>query len=332
MTTPAPPDLAALCTAYGIEAQGEPQAASPRVWRLRTSAGELAIKRHGADRQAQAANEAAILAHLQAHPDPRFRVQALCLTTDGEPLWMGPHGPALVTRWVTGTSRTYDTFTHAEWQALGTSLAALHARLDGLALVPVDSLHARLQGLDDDALRRGLRQDLCRASRLGRAAALRPYVKTCLRLLDVHYPGAMAAFPSEDPQALIHHDYNQFNLLFGTSLPPTVLDWEAAIRAPRVYELVRCLNHLPLEHPERARHFVQAYVRARPVPVSQLAWAVDAACLQQVLKRWVRQGWLEDPARHAAHLEGAMRMASMMAGRRDELIAFFEHAVGEALP
>lgn len=72
-------------------------------------------------------------------------------------------------------------------------------------------------------------------------------------MLDRYYPGSIEAFPADDPQHPIHNDYNQFNYLFTGTLPPLIVDWEASIGAPREYELVRCLNHLPLEAPHLAQ-------------------------------------------------------------------------------
>ncbi len=160
-----------------------------------------------------------------------------------------------------------------------------------------------------------------------RAGNQRRYVDLALRLLDRYYPGSIDAFPADDPQHPIHNDYNQFNYLFTGTLPPLILDWEASIGAPREYELVRCLNHLPLEAPHLAEAFVQAYRRTRPVDPARIAWAVDAACLQHALKLWIVQGWLDDPSRFASHLSGAVTMASAMVDARDRLVDFFSRCI-----
>lgn len=320
-------DLQALCAAYDITPSGPAVPVTARVWRLPTASGDIAIKRHGLDRLEHAQKEAVILAHLLANPDPRFGVPVICPTSQGNLVWVGADGPALLTRWAHGTHQTYERFTDADWQSLGASLAALHDRLDSLSLPGVDTLGTRLHALDPDAARRSLRQALCRASRLGRAQTLRAHVKTCQRLIDTYYEGSVRDFPVQDAQRLIHNDYNQFNYVFGVAPPPVIIDWEAAIGAPRAYELVRCLNHLPLQAPEQARHFVQAYGQVRPVAPAQMAWAVDAACLQHALKPWVLHGWLDDASRFAAHLEGAIRMAATLDGARDRLIGFYERCV-----
>ncbi|WP_322054396.1 phosphotransferase enzyme family protein [Paraburkholderia bannensis] len=321
----------AICAAYGIAHDGAPRQVSERVWYLsdgHDGHGGVAVKLYADEHAARAQKEAAILAHLQAHGDARFRVQSLQRTLAGEALYVGHDVRALVTRWVPGQTRTYDTFTSGEWEALGASLGALHVSLDSFdafdssSLSALDTLRARLAAIDADGVRRGLTEALGRDR-----ANLHDYVETSLRLLDAHYPGSLAAFPADDPQHPIHNDYNQFNYLFDGALPPLILDWEAAIGAPREYELVRCLNHLPLEAPHHAAAFVRAYARVRAPRPQNIAWAVDAACLQHALKLWIVQGWLNDPARFAAHLRGATTMVAAFDGARERLIDFYSRCL-----
>lgn len=320
-----PHALTAVCQAYGLTQHGLARQVSERVWRVPTAAGDVAAKLYRAGQRERAVKEAAILAHLNAHPDPRFKVQSLMRAPSGDAVWTsGKDASAMLTRWETGQSRTYDTYTPEEWAALGSSLAALHASLDALPRLPMqDTLLSRLQALDADALRQELDDAPARAPAGADVHRLRQYTQTCLRLLDAHHAGSLAAFPKDDPQRPIHNDYNQFNYLFGDALPPLVLDWEASMGAPREYELVRCLNHLPLEAPSLAQAFVHAYLRVRPLRPERMAWAVDAACLQHAGKRWMLRGWLADPPRFDTHLQGALRMVSMMDGARDPLIDFY---------
>ena len=322
----------AICESYALKQSGPARRISERVWHLSTERGDLAVKLYTVEQHTRAHKEAAVLAHLATHGDARFRVQALQRTAAGEPAWTGFDGQAMLTRWETGQFRTYDTFTPAEWRALGASLAALHLSLDRLTLPALHTIRARLTAIDADHIRRSLLDALDRMPPEGDAALLRTYVDACLRMLDAHYPGSIDAFPADDPQHPIHNDYNQFNYLFDGALPPVILDWEAAIGAPREFEVVRCLNHLPLEAPELAVAFVRAYLQVRPLQPDRIAWAVDAACLQHALKRWVVQGWLNDPPRFASHLQGAMKMVSTMLGARGRLIDFFSRCLDAGHP
>ncbi|WP_175975521.1 phosphotransferase [Burkholderia sp. BCC1047] len=315
--------------AYGLGRGGPPTQVSERVWHLPTSSGAgVAVKLYELEHHARAVKEAAVLAHLETHGDTRFHVQTLKRTTSGESLWSGQHSHAMLTRWEAGQFKSYDTFSPAEWDALGASLAALHVSLERLHLPSLDTIRARLTSIDADAVRRSLLDALDRADASATAAAnLRRYVDLALRMLDRYYPGSIDAFPANDPQHPIHNDYNQFNYLFTGTLPPLIVDWEASIGAPREYELVRCLNHLPLEAPHLAEAFVRAYRRVRPVNPAHIAWAVDAACVQHALKLWIVQGWLDDPSRFASHLNGAVTMASAMVDARGRLIDFFSRCV-----
>lgn len=328
--TPSAATFDAIRAAYALGPDEPPRRVGERVWRLPGEGGGFAVKCYAAAHRARADKEAAVLAHLARHDDARFRVQRLRCTADGAPLWSDGGLHAMLTHWQAGQFRTYDTFTPAEWAALGASLAALHAQLDGLRLPAADTIRARLDALDADAVRRSLHDACDQARHRGDAEPLRQYAGLALRMLDRYHPGSLAAFPHDDPQHPIHNDYNQFNYLFTPALPPVILDWEAAIGAPREYELVRCLNHLPLEAPALAEAFVLAYLRVRPVAAERFAWAVDAACLQHAIKLWVVKGWLDAPARFAAHLAGAVTMAGAMVEARGPLVDFFSRCAEEA--
>ncbi|WP_442807475.1 phosphotransferase enzyme family protein [Trinickia soli] len=322
----------AICEAYALKQSGPARRISERVWHLPTASGDVAVKLYTAGQHTRANKEATVLTHLAAHGDARFRVQTLQRTADGAPAWTGCDAQAMLTRWEAGQFRTYDTFAPAEWRALGASLAALHLSLDRLTLRALDTIRARLITIDADDTRRDLLDAIGHTPRDGDGALLRVFVDVCLRMLDTHYPGSIDAFPAGDPQHPIHNDYNQFNYLFDGTLPPIILDWEAAIGAPREFEVIRCLNHLPLEAPDLAAAFVQAYLQVRPLHADRIAWAVDAACLQHALKRWVVQGWLNDAPRFAAHLHGAMKMASTLLGARGRLIDFFSRCLDAGSP
>jgi Ser/Thr protein kinase RdoA (MazF antagonist) len=317
--------MGALGSAYALKVQGTVRRVGERVWRLQTDRGEVAVKQFGADRSLAACHEARLLQHLSTSGDSRFRVPALLPTTSGDALWVGSDVRLMLTHWEPGEFKTYNRFTLLEWAALGRSLAALHLRLDILQLPTLPTLGARLQTLDVAGERRAIGFDLARLPASGSidAGRLREYLERCLRMIDLHYPGCIEGFPHDDPQSPIHNDYNQFNYLFGDVLPPLVLDWEASIGAPREFEVVRCLNHLPLEAPESARIFMEAYLRVRPLRGEVMAWAVDTAGLMHALKHWILRGWLEEQPNAASRLEGAIYITSVLAVSRAKLIDFF---------
>lgn len=315
--------------AYDLHALGPMQPVGARVWRLPTTCGDVAIKQFSDDQRAMAAKEADLLAHLASHADPRFRVQKLLHTMDGETSLTAPEGCYLLTRWEAGAFKPYDRFSADEWRALGSSLAALHLSLDVMQQPAAETLSSRLHAIDVDEERQRIAQA---HSRLPSHASLdtqslSEYLDTCLRMIDRYYPGSIMGLPGDDPQCPVHNDYNQFNYLFGNSLPPLILDWEASIGAPREFEVVRCLNHLPLKSPALAQLFVQAYVQVRPLQAERMAWAVDVSGLMHALKHWLLLGWLDDPSRFETRLQGALHIARILADAREQLVDFFTRSV-----
>lgn len=321
--------MGAIGSAYAVRIRGPARRVGERVWRFQTDRGEIAVKQFGAQRSLAARHEARLLEHLAACRDSRFRVPTLLATASGEALWVGSDAALLLTRWEPGAFKTYDRFTPVEWAALGRSLAALHLRLDGLQLPTLPTLGAKLQALDVEAERRAIGLDLARLPESGSidASALRAYLERCLRMIDLYYPGSVERFPRGDPQSPIHNDYNQFNYLFGDTLPPLILDWETSIGAPREFEVVRCLNHLPLEAPGSAQTFMEAYLHERPLRAQVMTWAVDAAGLMHALKHWILRGWLEGGSHFRSRLEGAIRVTSVLGDSRPKMIDFFLRCV-----
>ncbi|MGP1667114.1 MAG: phosphotransferase enzyme family protein [Rhodanobacter sp.] len=314
---------------YGLQVRGATQAVGARVWRLPTTCGDVAVKQFTLGEHAQAAKEADLLAHLATHADPRFRTQKLLRTTMADTTQSTADGCFLVTRWETGSFKSYDRFSPDEWRALGRSLAALHLSLDAMQKPAAETLSARLRAINVDDERRRIAQDRARLPVRGSldTQRLRDYLDTCLRMIDRYYPGSIEGFPADELQHPIHNDYNQFNYLFGDSLPPLVLDWEASIGAPREFEVVRCLNHLPLESAELAGLFVRAYLQVRPLHAERIAWAVDTAGLMHALKHWLLHGWLDDPARFETRLQGALHIAAILADARQRLLDFYVRSI-----
>lgn len=318
-----------ICHAYGLHGRGQAQPVGFRVWRLPTACGDVAVKLFEVDQYAIASKEATLLAHLATHVDERFRVQRLLFTLDGTPLLPTPDHYVVLTHWETGSFKSYDRFSQDEWHALGRSLAALHLCMDTVPQRVGETLLARLQAIDGDDERRRIAQDRARlpAHASLHTRSMHDYLDTCLRLIDNHYPACIAGFPEGDPQYPIHNDYNQFNYLFGDTLPPLVLDWEASIGAPREFEVVRCLNHLPLESPTCACIFIQGYLQVRPLHAERMAWAVDTAIMMHGLKHWLLHGWLDDPPRFETRLLGALRITAILDNAREPLVDFFTRHV-----
>ncbi len=321
--------LALWADAYALGVCGAPRRVGDRLWRLNSARGEVAVKQFDAAGDDAAQLEALLLQHLSVPPDARYRVPALLRTLAGEAVLKRSGGAVLLTRWEAGEFKRYDQFTASDWAALGRALAALHLRLEGLTLPALDTLRATLRALDVAAERRAIEADRAHVARSAGidAPRLHRYLDDRLRLLEQCLHGSLGDFPEDDPQWPIHNDYNQYNYLFAAAAPPLILDWEAAIGAPREFEVVRCLNHLPLERPAMARIFLAAYLRERPLHAARLPWAVDAACLMHALKHWVLRGWLAGQSGSAVALQGAMQIVAMLATGRERLAEFLVHAV-----
>ena len=321
--------LALWADAYALGACDSPRRVGERLWRIKSARGEVAVKQFAAAASDAALHEALLLQRLAAPSDARYRVPTLLRTAAGEAMLTGPGGAVLLTRWEAGKFKRYDQCTAADWAALGRALAALHQRLENLALPDLVTLRATLRALDFAAERRTIETDrahLVRAAGIDRLR-LHRYLDERLGLLEQCLHTCLEDFPDDDPQWPIHNDYNQYNYLFAAAAPPLILDWEAAIGAPREFEVVRCLNHLPLERPAMARMFLAGYLRERPLRAARLPWAVDSACLMHALKHWVLQGWLAGRSDSAVALQGAMQIVSMLAAGREQLAEFFMRAV-----
>ncbi len=273
---------------------------SENVLHVGTRIGELAVKQFVAADVDKAEREAALLGVL-ARPDPRYRVQTLVPTATGMPLANTDDGGAvIVTRWHTADKKQYTEIVETEWRVLGSELAALHLRLDEFtgALPRASELVVDL-GAERAAIEASRSRATAKAPT--RAPAIGSYLDTRLALLDAR--GERGLRPPVGPERAIHNDYNQHNYLFDGALPPIILDWEGAIAAPREYEVVRCMNHLPLVAPAHARAFVAGYRSVRPLDRDALRWAVDRALLEHAIKSWPLERWL-------AGLPGAERILS----------------------
>ncbi len=312
--------LEALAAAYGLAGARVIAEVGERVWRIASDRGELAVKWYPPAEHARAEREAALLAHLAGGDG--YRVQPLARTTAGDGAWRGPAASAVVTHWIPGEFRPYDQLALGDWRALGDELAALHDRLDTFPGA-MPTLSAAIAARDVEREREAL--EACRARARQRDPArvdeLSRHLDTQLALLDACADGARHV--PDDPERPIHNDYNQYNYLWEAGLPPAILDWDRAIGAAREYEVVRCLNHLPLIAPDRAAAFVDGYLARRPLRRDALAWAVDAALVEHAIKRWPLERWLDRLPGAERQLAGSIEVTAVLARDPARLRAFF---------
>lgn len=226
--------------------------------------------------------EAALLAHLHASP-VAGRVPVLLEIDEN------PDGLVLVTGWVEGRMKRWQEITSEEWRDLGALLASLHRALETARFPVPERLTSRLKSRDpvveraildghlatieDPSVRRNVE---CRRGLLGRSGAR-----------ATRFPAGLES--GEQP---IHNDFNHFNYLFRDKAPPMILDWERAIRAPREYEVVRTLMHLPLVAPDPATAFLEGYRTEGTLDPESLSWAVQAMLFEQAVKHWPVDHWL----------------------------------------
>lgn len=313
--------LGALAAAYGLTGTRVIAEVGERVWRIASDRGELAVKWYPIAEHARADREAALLGHLEGGDG--YRVQQLVRTTTGDRTWRDDTASAVITHWLAGELRPYDQLALADWRALGDELAALHRRLDVFS-GELPTLSAAIAARDLERERQAL--EACRARVRERdperADELARHLDTQARLLDATNQAARR-MPA-DPEHPIHNDYNQYNYLWDGHLPPVILDWDRAIGAPREYEVVRCLNHLPLIAPELAAAFVDGYLARRPLRAAALAWAVDAALVEHALKRWPLERWLDRVPGADRQLAGSIEVTAVLARDPVRLHAFFD--------
>jgi Ser/Thr protein kinase RdoA (MazF antagonist) len=313
--------LRAIAAAYALQDARILGTRDTRVVQVGSARGAVAVKSFTNDEWPRAQLEAGLLAHLE-QPSAGYRVQTLLRTTANAPLLALDDGAVLVTRWEAGHSKDYREIARDEWRALGASLAALHTRLDDYPR-PLARLSATIGARDPAAERAAIAAVRARAEAHdpARAALVARYLEDRLRLLARHAEAARAI--PDDRENPIHNDYNQYNYLFDGRTPPVILDWEGAIGAPREYEVVRCLNHLPIEAPVVARAFVDGYRAQRPLRPAALRWAVAAALTEHAVKHWPLHRFLRDEPESGARLDGTMPMVHALVTDDDALLRFF---------
>lgn len=295
-------ELAHVLRGYGLPPHddGEPPVViTARVLHLPSAGGGLAIKVFTPEAQTEAQTEASVLAYLGTGGPTHYRVAQLVRTTSGEALLELGARRVLVTRWEPGIHRSYREIDASGWAVLGRALAAVHVGLDEAPALPLRSLVAELRERDLDHDRRILDEHrrLANASDRPTAALVGRLLADRSVLLERHAMRCLARLPPGDDRP-IHNDYNVHNWLFHERGPfhehgpPTILDWERAIHAPREYELCRCLVHLPLVAPRSAWSLVQGYLQGRTLDPELVGWAIDAAVSTHALKHWPVELWL----------------------------------------
>lgn len=321
---PAPdPCVDRAATAYDLPPGAAPRRVTERVLQV----GGLALKSFAPEQTPRARLEASILRHLAGGEG--YRVQTIVRTRTGADLHLDADGALLANRWEPGVHRDHRDIPPDVWWRLGASLGSLHARLDAPgAPTPLAQLGDLVCARDLAAERRCLlahREAAARRDDPATPSAFR-LLDARLRLLDEH--GVSDLPPSRD-RGLIHHDFNQHNYLFSDHPTPLVLDWERAIGAPRAYEVVRTLSHLPVARPEAARAFVDGYRSRRPLDSDDLAACVAVALTEHAVKHWPVARWLAGEPDAGARIEALTPVVVTLADEAEGLAAFYR-AIGDA--
>ena len=292
---------------------------SPRV----ANNAQVALKFFRPGEDAMARTEAALLQHLQALRSPHVRVQQLVSTSSGAPLLIIDERQVLLTRFVHGTRKSYSELVDDEWRGLGVGLAALHDALIG-ATPGVPLLRDSLQRLDVvGELERIQRDQNTIEGDDVDGAAFSEFFSDRAALLREYGPRCRAHLDAISTWAPIHNDYNENNYLFVDGSPPFILDWDRAILAPHEYDVVRCLNHLPLVAPARAAAFLAGYRALRALDPGLLAWSVAAALVSHAVKHWPVEKFFAGEPGARERLRAMAEMVRVLVRRRRELDAFF---------
>lgn len=312
---------------------------SRRVVQVTTEDGVFAVKVFAAPEKREGLVELALLQAVApgaARRSELLRVQQLVPDRTGAFVIDVGDGIAFVTRFAAGVQRRFEDVDDDTWFILGKGLAALHDAIDeseplpvGLlpdlvehfASVDVDAGRIRIEGQQRAWRDRGLVGDGYFDDRRALLYENAARVKDGIDGVVV-VAGQAAAAPLD--RMPIHNDYTVRNHLFADDphLPPLILDFDRAVLAPREYEVVRCLNHLPLVATASAAHFVDGYCSLRRLRRAALDWSVGAASLSHALKHW--------PVDRVLHgdeagdlLQGSATLAAALRGQAATLRTFF---------
>ena len=270
---------------------------------------------------ALATKESSILLHL-AGGAPVCKVQELRRCTNGDALATTDLGPMMVTLWLEGTSLPYEQIDSDGWAVLGRSLADLHKRLEGFASGATEKLSEQLLTLrlKDERARIVRDRKALHSLRVPEEAITLQDAR--LRLLEKHLEPCVSRWP-KTPSQLIHNDYNVHNYIFGDNGELAVIDWDRAIVAPKEYEVVRCLNHLPLKSPSLASAFLLGYRETMCLDDGVLDWAIHAAMVAHASKHWPNELALAGAPAAIERLVALEKIVSRLAEDETELRAFF---------
>lgn len=274
-----------------------------------------------------AAKESSILLHL-SDAAPACKVQELLLCKTGEALASTELGPIMVSRWIEGVSKSYDQVDVGTWAVLGRSLAALHQALRGFRCSAAESLSAQLLCLEIDGERIRIANDREALRSLGVPTEALNLQDARIHLMEAHLEPCVSGWPKNGAQ-LIHNDYNVHNYLFGDEGELAVIDWDRSLYAPKEYEVVRCLNHLPLESPSLASAFLAGYAEAENLDEGALEWAVHAAMVSHASKHWPIELALAGAPAAIARLVALEKIVSRLTQDGGKLSSFFSERAGK---
>jgi len=269
---------------------------------------------------ALATKESSILLHLAG--DAACKIQELQRCINGDALTATDLGPMMVTRWIEGASLSYEQIDSEGWAVLGRSLADLHKRLEGFECGAAETLSDQFLALSLGSERARIVRDRKALSSLRVPTKAITLQDARLRLLEEHLAPCVSRWPKSPPQ-LIHNDYNVHNYIYGENGELAVIDWDRALFAPKEYEVVRCLNHLPLEAPSLASAFILGYRETMSLDEDALEWAIHAAMVAHASKHWPNELALAGAPAAIERLVALEKIVSRLAENGTGLRSFF---------
>lgn len=312
-----------IVAAYAVDPALPSQPLSPRALRV----GPLVVKSFGPEEVAEAAQEALILQHLAGGGG--YRVQEIVRTRTNAPWHRDAVGALLATRWEPGAVLDHGAISDGRWGELGATLAALHRRLESAdAPRPGRRLGDSLRGRDLAAAAEALAADRAFAAGRSDGAEARAVLAAQARLL--------ARWGRERPPAdwddgrFVHHDFNQHNYLFRDGVGPFVVDWGRALGAPREFEVVRTLAHLPVTRPSAARAFLAGYLAVRPLARAALPTSLAAMLTEHAVKRWPFDRWRAGEPEALPRIAALAPVVVALADRGERLADFYDEALARA--